>query len=141
MKNKLGLANGSCAVDINRTEVALESNKWNLVFYKTHDEERQKLLKGTRYSVLFDESLQLTGRLNCNTFVTDYKSDGSNLIIEQINPVKKRCLIEGILNPEAYSHQNSFFINAISTVKTYFIEDAILIMTASDDSQLIFELD
>ena len=125
---------------ISNDEPTLQNNKWSLIFYGFENEEKRKILRGTSYSLEFNQHNQVAGRLNCNTFFAAYESDENSLNIREVDPSKKTCLIEGIHNLEDYLNQNSFFVNAISTAESYLIENDLLTVTSNDGSQLVFEV-
>mgnify|MGYP000449569674 CR=1 FL=1 len=130
------LLNGCGSSDENiDSKLSLEKNNWSLVSYGFEIDEKIGVLENTNYSLYFNTTSEVSGNIDCNTFLSSYESDGESLSIRQVAPTEIACPLIDNLD---YEIQTNFVQNALSTAQEYSIEGLELTITSMDSSQLIF---
>jgi heat shock protein HslJ len=103
-----------CGNDSSQNKPALEQNNWNLISYGFQLEEKYNVLENTSYTLSFVSSSEVSGSIDCNSFVSSYESDAVRLNFEQIAPTEIACAITGNTDYEA---QNNFVLNSLATAQ------------------------
>ena len=128
-----------CGSDTNTTEPvpSLENHNWNLVSYGFQSGEIKEVIINTNYSLFFDESSSVIGKIDCNTFTSSYETDNIALNIQLVAPTEIACPLSGDID---YELQNEIIITALSTIQSYSFEGSELIIISIDSTQLTFSI-
>ena len=113
----------------------LEANDWQLHSYGFEVDEKVGVLDNTSYKLTFSSPSQVSGNIDCNSFVSDYKSSNSTFSIDQLAVTEMACALVG---DQDYTTQSEFIIDALTNAQQYSISDSKLIITSIDSAQLIF---
>ena len=125
-----------CSENKSQESVLLSDAEWDLISYGYSEGNKSTLLPGTTYSLNFnDDSNTVRGGIDCNSFDSSYTADASEIKITLISVTKIAC---SRIAETKYQEQNSFILNALSSLTTYSISDSMLVLTSADSSQLMY---
>lgn len=113
----------------------LEANDWQLHSYGFKVDEKLGVLDNSSYKLTFTSPSQLSGNIDCNSFVSEYKSSNANFSIDQLAVTEIACALVG---DRDYTTQSEFIMGALTNAQKYSIVDSKLIITSTDSAQLIF---
>ncbi len=100
-------------------EQTLEGTSWDAIAYNNGKGGVVTVLSGTEITASFSEDGRLTGSAGCNSYLADYKTEGTNITISSpVATTRMACPEEGVLAQEAA------YLAALETADTYRIEGA-----------------
>jgi len=114
----------------------LSDVEWELNSYRYSEGNKSTLISGTTHSLNFnDESKTIRGGVDCNSSDSSYIADASEIKITLISVPERAC---SRIAETKYQEQNSFILDALSSLTTYLISDSILVLISADSSQLMY---
>ncbi len=122
-------------VEVLTSRLSLEGNHWKADSYRNRAGETVNVLPNTRATAQFRDG-EVNGNASCNNYFGSYTMDGQNIqISEQLGMTQQLC------NPPEVAQQESEYLSALISSRTFKIENEQAIMTdANGNVVLTFSL-
>jgi len=115
---------------------SLQDTQWSLISYGYQMDDKTSLLADSSYGLVFTNTSEVGGNIDCNHFSSTYEAGDSSLTFGLIAITEMACPNTGSAE---YDAQDITIVNALSAAQGYSISAEELIIIASDSTHLIFE--
>jgi heat shock protein HslJ len=111
---------------------ALAGTNWQVTVYNNGKEALVSVLASSEITALFSEDGKLSGLAGCNNYNATYDVDGNSLSIGPAATTRKFCG-----DPEGLMEQESAYLKALESVKSYEISADILTLKDANGTTLV----
>ncbi len=117
------------------SKLPLEQQNWSLKSYGFQMGEKNNLVSGSNYTLVFDGASRVSGSFDCNSFFSKYTADEVRLSIEGMVITRAFC---SHADNETFQSQHETIRDALMTIQTYSISGYELTINSTDSTQLIY---